>query len=137
MPETPYDLGEKAYLPTDVVDSDYAGLNATLSSLYGDDPHYSPQFKGDGTLDMSTNTRYAKQLFSVIDAFSATLLEYAAKHADASARDYVNPAIIEARVAYAKAKLSSLDYITGDETVQRAYYQTYKDNIEKIYFLTR
>lgn len=117
MSKTLYSVGQNAFIPYEPVPVDSSNLTSMLSKLYGDEPCY-----------LYDNRKYKAQLSVLIDALANVILS-----------DELNPNVenISEEVQLLKMKLEDTSYVSDHPQVQRAYYQTYKKNLETIFFLIK
>lgn len=118
MTRTLYSVSKNAFMPYEPITIDSSGLTAALYTLYGDEPCYV----------YDKNTKYKAQLSTLIDALAQVVLD-----------DGFNPDIehIAQEVQLLKVKLEETSYVSSNLEVQKAYYQTYKKNLETIFFLIK
>lgn len=118
MPRILYSVSQNAFMPYEPIKIDSSSLTSALSILYGDEPCYV----------YAVDTKYKAQLSTLIDALANVVL-----------KDEFNPDIehISQEVQLLKTKLEDTSYVSDNPQVQEAYYQTYKKNLETIFFLIK
>jgi hypothetical protein len=118
MPRTLYSASQNAFTPYEPVPVDSSNLTLALKELYGKEPCYLNDVNGT----------YKDQLSVLIDKLANVVLS-----------DQFNPDIarISQEVQFLKKKLQDTSYVSDNPQVQKAYYQTYKENLETIFFLIK
>lgn len=118
MPRTLYSVSQNAFIPYEPVPVDSSNLTSVLCALYGREPCYLSD----------VNSTYKTQLSVLIDELANVVLS-----------DEFNSDIehISQEVQLLKTKLEDISYVSDDSQVQEAYYQTYKKNLETIFFLIK
>lgn len=111
-----YPVSHNAFMPYEPIKIDSSCLILALHALYGEEPCYVND----------VNSKYKTQLSTLIDALANVVLD-----------DQCNPDIelISHEVQLLKASLEDTSYVSGNLHVQNAYYQTYKRDLETIFFL--
>lgn len=118
MPRILYPVSQNAFMPYEPITIDSSSFSKTLDTLYGEEPCYI----------FDTNSQYKTQLSTLIDELANVVL----------AGDFIQDREhIAQEVQLLKAKLEDTSYVSDNAQVQEAYYQTYKKNLETIFFLIK
>ncbi|RMX17934.1 hypothetical protein EAS68_09885 [Legionella jordanis] len=117
MPKVLYSPAPSAFLAYEAIQIEQHDWSKVLFSLYKAEPCYTYE-----------NPQYGEQLAALIDVLANFVL-----------KNVANPEVgrIREEVEILKKELKDTSYVSENAQVQKAYYLSYKKNLETIFFLIR